>query len=133
MPSQVLRLHIDISALVGVILLEAMLPQQVQAVELVKDLYANTIANLARFGALDRERRGIKSQSIKLFPGDHLVSNIICDVIPCLVDLWAIPDKFGSLKGWSYVVSYRPVVGYYVCGSCVALEKARSGSKGDLQ
>lgn len=133
MPSQILGLHIDVSALVGVILLEAMLPQQVQAVELVKDLYANTIAYLTRLGTLDGERRGIKAQSIKLFPGDHLVSNIICDVIPCLVDLWAITDKFGSVEGWSYVVSYRPVIGYYICGSCVALEKAQGGSTGDLQ
>jgi hypothetical protein len=105
MASQVLRLYIDVSSCGRVVIPVCFLPKEIEAVELMEDLDSHTVAFLACLWVLDGERFGVKTEMIELVFGNHLVTNVVCDVFPCFINLGTVSDELGHLHSWSDVVS----------------------------
>lgn len=72
--------------------------------KLVKDLYACTVALFASSGVLDVEGSRIKPKTIKFIPGDHLITDVIGDVVPRLINIWPVSDILGCDLGRRHIV-----------------------------
>lgn len=80
--------------------------------QLVEDLYANPVALFTCSRVLDLEGLGIQAQTVEFLSCDHLVADIVCDVVPCFVDLGPVADVFGHCLHGGDVVPCCLVLDY---------------------
>lgn len=71
----------------------------------MEDLHPNTVAFLPCLGILDCEGRGIKTKVVELVACNHLVADIVCDMLPCLVNFRTIADELSFLGGGCDVIA----------------------------
>lgn len=118
MTSQIFRLDLDVPAMVRVITSVAVLSQEIEAMQLMEDLNSSSVSLLARTRVIDGQRAWIKTETLKLLRSDHLIANIVGDVVPRLINIRSISGEFGLIQRRSDVVTRCLVLDRRYCRCC---------------